>query len=124
MDFQTLYDLANAAGKCAVNKLKVQPMVVQQHANIIDDSSPVINEWYVADGVCGFAWVNIKPGNSAFAKWLKTKNLADKDSYYGGVTILISDYNQSMQKKEAYAYAFAKVLRHNGIKAQSYSRMD
>lgn len=109
MDFQTIYDLAHAAGMAAVNKLKVVPMVVQQHQNVMDDNSPVTKKWYVADGVCGFAWVNVKPGNSAFANWLKVKKLASRDSYYGGVSIWISDFNQSMQKKK---HTLEHLLKH------------
>ena len=44
---------------------------------------------------CGFAWVNVKPGTSKFAKWLKEKELASKDSFKGGVTIWVGDFNQS-----------------------------
>jgi hypothetical protein len=36
----------------------------------------------------------------------------------------VRDFNQSLQKKEAYAYAFAKVLNQAGINAHVESRMD
>lgn len=123
VDWQELYNKAHAAGLEAVSKLQVTPMVVTGHANPLDDSSPVTEAYYVADGVCGFGWVNVKPGNSAFAKWLVKNDYASK-SYEGGVTIWVSYFNQSLQKKEAYAYAFAKVLSDNGIRAYAGSRMD
>jgi hypothetical protein len=36
----------------------------------------------------------------------------------------VFDYNQSMELKEAYAHAYAKVLRDAGFNAYANSRMD
>jgi hypothetical protein len=58
------------------------------------------------DGVCGFAWVVVKPATSSFAKWLKKTGWADK-AYGGGLSIWIGGYNQSMTRKEAHAAAMA-----------------
>lgn len=113
MDLQKLYNDADAAGRAAVEKLEVQPMIVTDGQK----------QYYVPDGVCGFAWINIRPGNSKFANFLKKQGLA-RSSYYGGVDVWVSQYNQSMRKKEAYAAAFASVLCENGINAYSSSRMD
>jgi len=124
VDWQALYDAAHKAGMDAANTVEVIPMVVQQRANPMDDSSAVVKSYFVGDGVCGFAWVNISPGNCAFANWLKKSKLADRDSYYGGVTVWVHDFNQSMTRKEAYAGAFARVVREAGIKAYCMSRMD
>lgn len=96
-NFQAMYDAAHAAGdKAAINKIPT-PMQVQ---GFMPES----------EGLCGFAWVNVKPGTSRFAKWLKEKNLARKDDYYGGVTIWVGAYGQSVARKEAYVYAFAAEL--------------
>lgn len=124
--FDAMYSDADEAGMAAVRKLTVVPMIVgtakDLFSNEIDRTKPV---YFVEDGPCGFAWVNIKPGTSAFAKWLVKNQMARKDSYYGGVTVWVSQFNQSMQKKEAYAYAFAEVLRTKyGFKAYASSRMD
>lgn len=124
MNVDQIYAKADAAGKAAVEKLHVVPMIVG-HAkgvfgNDIDYSKPT---YYVEDGVCGFAWVTVKPANSKFAKWLKQSGLG-RNGTYGGVSMWIRDYNQSLQKKEAYASAFARVLNENGINAYSESRMD
>lgn len=124
IDHPDLFLLADKAGKEAVAKLKVTPMVVQQHTNPMDDNSPVKQQWFIEDGVCGFAWVNIKPANSKFANWMKKMGYGRTDSYYGGLSYWIGDYGQSMQKKEAYANAFAGVLQEYGIKAYASSRMD
>ena len=114
--FQFIFDSARAAGLKAVENAYVRPMVVTNEASG--------ESWYVADGVCGFAWINVKPGTSKFARWLKKAGLARSDDYYGGVIISVRDFNQSMQKKETYAYAFAKVLEENGITATAISRID
>lgn len=74
---------------------------------------------------CGFAWVNIKPGTSALAKYLKSKDLARK-SYYGGVDVWNpgGSMTQSMDIKEVGAQAFAEVLCKYGVKAYMQSRPD
>lgn len=121
--FNALYQSAHQAGMEAVAKLQVTPMVVTQHSDPLNDASPVQKAWYVADGVCGFAWVVVKPATSKFARWLKAQKLA-RSAYGGGLQIWVSAFNQSMQKKEAYAGAFAAVLRSAGIDAWADSRMD
>lgn len=125
MDCSSLYAKADAAGRAAVEKLKVVPMVVGHAKGVFGNDIDYSRETYfVEDGVCGFAWVNVKPANSKFAKFLKENLRARNDSYLGGVSLSISQYNQSLQKKEAYAYAFAKVLEEAGIRAYANSRMD
>ena len=49
---------------------------------------------------------------------------ARKDSYLGGVTIWIHEFNQSMNHKESFAMKLAEILRENGIKANDGSRLD
>ncbi len=122
-EFEMLYLNGRKAGLEAADRMTPVPMIVSEHSNMMDDNSPVKKSWYVADGVCGFAWVVIRPGNSPFANWLKKNKIADKH-YYGGVSIWVSDFNQSMMKKEAYAAAMANVFSEAGIKAFSGSRMD
>lgn len=118
-----LYAAAHNAGNAAVKSATIAPMIVQQRANPLNDNSDLVNEYFVSDGVCGFASVIVKPANSAFAKYLKM-NCGARKSYYGGIDLPIYDFNQSLQKKEAYAYAFAKVLNEAGINAYVNSRMD
>jgi len=122
-ELRRLFAAADAAGKAAASGTTPEPMVVQQHASMLNDASPVVKEWLVPDGVCGFAWVVIRPGNCRAANYAKAHWNARKD-YYGGVSISCHDYNQSMTRKEAYAHAFAGVLRSAGIDARGQSRMD
>jgi hypothetical protein len=114
LTFDQLYQKAQEAGNAAAAAMTPTPMVV------------VGNNFreVVYDGACGFAWVNVKPGTSKFARWLKAKGYARPDSYYGGVCIWVSQFNQSVERKEAYARAMAHVFSEAGIKAYAASRLD
>ena len=75
--------------------------------------NPDTGESYPPFPICGFAWVNIKPGNSSFALWLKKQDIAHK-AYYGGVDIWISGYDQSHDLKYAHAQGMAEVFQSAG----------
>ena len=74
---------------------------------------------------CGFAWVNITPGNCQIANYLKKINVAQR-SYARGVDVWNPSQHgtQSMDVKEAGAQAFADVLRKYGFSAYMESRAD
>jgi len=80
-------------------------------------------DYIVNDGVCGFAWINIKPGTSRFARYLKEKGIARK-AYEGGINIWVHQFGQSYEKKMSYARAFASVLQREGIRAYASGRLD
>ena len=122
--FQDIWDKAHEAGLNAGKNAIPTPMIVQERENPLDDNSKLKKLYHVSEGACGFAWVNIKPATSSFARWMKKQGLARPDSYYGGITVWISEFGQSITRKEAYGSAFAKVLQNNGIKAYMSSRMD
>ena len=124
-NFSLWLEEAHRAGMGAVSQANVVPMVVSEHSNPLDDNSPVKQSWFVADGPCGFAWVTVRPANSSFALWLKKFHGSDwKTVYGGGIQLWVSAFNQSMQKKEAYAAAYAGILQMHGINAYAGSRMD
>jgi hypothetical protein len=102
---------------------------------------PEVTRPGVYAGACGFAWVNIRPGNGRFAKWACAQTEAEwgrpnlklaGKAYHGGVEIWIGGqipqsvdhYGQSVDIKYAYAGAYAKVLRDHGIYAHAGSRLD
>lgn len=122
-EFETLYAKAHEAGHAAAVAVNPVPMVVGEADGLSNRFKPGGQQWFVSEGVCGFAWIVVRPGNSSFARWLKKEKKASKD-YYGGVSLWIRDYNQSMQRKEAYAHAFAGVLKAAGIEAYGQSRLD
>ena len=122
---------AHEAGMAAGTAAMPPTMIVSKHANPMDDSSPVVKEWIVPDGPCGFASVTIRPANSRAAKVMaevfdgKFGGRASRNSYSGGMMLWIYEFNQSLVRKEAYAHAFADTLRNAGIdRVSSDSRMD
>lgn len=133
-----IFNQALEAGMKAMDEANVIPMFVQQHANMADDNSPVVKQYHVEGGVCGFAWIKFKantPANRKFLNGLKKAGLAGDDkfenknvvwskSYTGGYQYWVAQGGQSMQRKEAFAYAFNNVLDSNGITAYVGSRMD
>lgn len=129
---QKIMDAAIEAGMEALNKKIPTPMVVQQHANMLDDNSPVAQSWVVDSGVCGFADIRFKANttpNRKFLAGLKKAGLVGEHgvwskSYQGGYSYWVSQGGQSLERKEAFAYAFRKVLEANGISAYVSSRMD
>jgi hypothetical protein len=103
--------IAHEAGHKAAMAAIPVPMVINGYAPI-------------DDGVCGFAWVTIRPATSRFAKWAG-KTLGASKAYGGGLMIWISDYHQSMTRKEAYACAYARTLGEQGIPGIGWgSRID
>lgn len=117
VSYQDLFNRAVAAGMEAGKGCTPVPMTVNGY-----EDDPVM------DGPCGFAWVNfsMKKGlGRRFGQWLIKNDHAHKDSYCGGVTVWVSEFGQSMARKEAYAAAMAKVFQDAGIEnAYPQSRMD
>jgi len=125
--------LALEAGIKALNTAKPTPMIVEQHTNMIDDNSPVAKSWVVDGGVCGFAWVQFKANTTPNRKFLaglkKAGMVGEKGSdwgksYQGGYSYWVGQGGQSMERKIAFASAFAQVLSDNGITVYTGSRMD
>lgn len=116
---------AHEAGLAAGAAATPPVMVVRKHANPFDDKSPVLDEWVIPDGPCGFAWVTVRPANAPIAKALKLAfpNRV-RPGYHGGAEFSVWEFNQSMVRKERYAEAFAAVLTSAGHTAHAGSRMD
>ena len=122
---QEIYSEAHSAGMAAGHGCTPTPMVVGTPTTPLGNDIDYEKEtYYVADGMCGFAWINIKPARGKFVKYLKDNDIGRKDSYYGGYTIWVSGFGQSLARKESYARAFANHLNKNGITAYSMSRID
>lgn len=117
VDFLSIHRQADAAGMAAGLALEPHPMIVSTQFGSSDQKS-----WFVPDGVCGFAWVEF-PGNTSWGRWAKAAKIA-RPNHPRGLCIWVSQFNQSMQKKEAYARAYVEVLRKHGIECHMQSRMD
>lgn len=74
---------------------------------------------------CGFAWVNVTPGNSAMARYL-VENCGARKSSRKGVDVWnpSKSFTQSMDVRYAGAVAFAEALQVFGIQAEAMSRGD
>lgn len=117
-----IWNAAIAAGTAAGDALVPVPMTVVEGDALSGQPLPNAKRYYVPSGVCGFAWVSFK-GNTGFGRWAKRHGYARK-AYGGGLQYWVSQYGQSMEKKEAFAHAMAESLRANGISAYAGSRMD
>lgn len=125
--FARQHAAAHAIGMAAGEEALTTPMVVVQHANPLNDDSEIVKVYEpVMDGPCGFAYVYFRPGNHPFVNWLKRQGIGFK-RYYGGWEFSVRAFGQSMQRKEAYARAYANALRSAGIEGLTVgytSRMD
>ena len=115
INFFQLFMNAKTAGEKAMLEATPQPMLVAGGAR----------PYLVEGGVCGFAWVNVYGirSNSKLGKKLEQLGFR-KNSYEKAYQYWIFDGGQSMERKEAYAYAMADVLRAAGLRAYGGSRMD
>lgn len=124
-EWQELWDAAEAKGFAAGDAAVPTPMIVGSPSTPLGSDVDFSQKTYfVSEGVCGFAWVKVRPGTSSFARWLVRTGRSRGKAYHGGVDIWIGHYGQSMQRKEAFAYAMAETFREAGIKAYAGSRMD
>ena len=112
--FSALVGVAHAAGIRAGRECRPIPMVVSTAAGIEIEC--------VDDGACGFAWVAFA-GNTAFGRWAKKEGIA-RSHYPSGLCIWVSEFGQSVDRKAAYAGAYAQVLRNSRIDAFADSRLD
>jgi hypothetical protein len=114
-EFQALADRAREAGIQAGIEASPVPM------HVIDELRGQL--WRVDDGACGFAWVTVKPANSSFGIWAKKTGLM-RSAYGGGIQYWVSEFGQSVERKSAFAAAYAETLRAAGIDAFAGSRLD
>jgi len=121
--FAKLWKKAKEAGMKAGENTQPTPMLLTEREQPFDRTSKVVQTWYVQEGPCGFAWITVRPGTTAFARWLK-KHAHGHKGYYGGVEVFIDEHGQSIERKEAHAHALAAILREAGINATVGSRLD
>jgi len=75
------------------------------------------------EGLCGHAWLRIPDARRDFARWLVKTGRGNKH-YKSGAQYFADVDSQSLDRKKAYAMAFATVLRHNGIHCEVETRLD
>ena len=106
-----LYGYASGAGERAVKNCVPTPMYIHGY------NEPIM------DGAAGFAWVVILDARKQFPRWLKKHQIGHL-RYNGGWAVHSKGCGQSYDRAKAYANAFAKVLRQNGIDCTVESRLD
>ena len=116
-----LFQRAYAAGMDALNAAVPVPMRIVE-ADIWGKPKAGSQVWVEPEGMCGFAWVRIK-GNTGFARTMKSMGFFRK-AWDRGFEFWVSEGGQSVERKEAFARAFAKVLRDGGVDAYADSRLD
>jgi hypothetical protein len=122
LKFTALIDRAGEAGMAAGNAVTPTPARFRGMSG----------EVFVLDeGMCGFAWVNI-PGTSSLARWVKANQQAMTDrhgfgvhkGYPRGLDLWCRNFDQSWERKKAWAKAFAEVLKAEGQSARHGDRLD
>jgi len=121
-DFSDLVKKAEAAGMAALEAAKPVPMIVGEADGFSNRFKPGAKLYYESEGACGFAWVWFK-GNTPFGRWMKRAGKASS-GYPTGLQVWVSEGGQSIARKEAYARAYAAVLKEAGITAYPGSRLD
>lgn len=106
-----LYGYASGAGERAAKNCVPTPMYIHGY------NEPIM------DGAAGFAWVIIHDARKQFPRWLKKHQIGHL-RYNGGWAVHAKECGQSSARAKAYANAFAKVLRQNGIDCSVESRLD
>jgi hypothetical protein len=118
-----IYSEAYEAGLLAGKDTDTPKFVVGSPTTPLGSDIDFKKKTYILDGLCGFAWVNISPARGAFVNWLKAQGIGSK-GYYGGYEIWVREFGQSVDRKYAFAQAFAEVLGKYGIEASAGSRLD
>jgi len=121
---EKVLERAHLMGMDAGRRVGVTPMIVGTPTELMGSEIDYSKKTYfVEGGVCGFAGVVIKPARGKFVSYLKS---IDKgyNRYGGGYYVPVREFGQSLTRKEAYAKAFADVLKEVGMKVFVDSRMD
>lgn len=104
MDFTIIYEEAMTAAKTAEAEYQAK---------------------YGEPMYCGFAWVDIPSARTPFVLWCKKNGVGSKHWKKGwSIWNPAGNNTQSMDIKEAGAYAFAQVLNQHGVVCNMASRAD
>ena len=106
-----LYQYASGIGRQAANKCIPTPVY------LCGEEEPLLN------GTFGSAWVVIHDARKRFPRWLRKQGIGYA-GYRGGWVVRAKGGSPSFEKAKAYADAFAKILRQNGVDCKVESRLD
>lgn len=103
LDWSQLYAWANEAGQRAAASAVPTPMFIQ--------GGEIVHE-----GAFGSASVRVPDARRGFARWLVQTGLGDRHYRSGGM-VFNPDRQASLDRNQAWATAFARVLTMNGLPA-------
>jgi hypothetical protein len=105
-----LFKLATDAGDFAAAQTVPTPM-------------QVVGYEIIMDGLCGWAQTVVPDGRRGFARWLLKSGKGSRH-YRSGVVVYANTRTQSHEIALAYANAFARVLRRNGVECKVEDALD
>ena len=130
---KSAYDIlveASEAAEAAVKACRPTPMIVGSPSTPLgNDVDPTQQTWFVEGGVCGFAWVVIRPARGTIVAELKKRKIGG--AHYGGGYSLSSwqlapsiRQDQSYERAVAAARGAVEVLKKYGVNAYVDARID
>ncbi|MCJ2187883.1 DUF6883 domain-containing protein [Novosphingobium beihaiensis] len=96
-----LFELADEHGQKAYEATVPTPMLLKDFG-------------IIEEGECGSAYILVADARRGFARWLINEGRGDRH-HKGGAAISCQMASQSVERAEAYAKAFARVLALNGV---------
>lgn len=109
---------AQEAGKLAAQDCQDDTVLQRRVWPFVDDS-PVVTT-VAPRSRFTFAWVDVvsshNPASATFARWAKRNLRAEVDAWqHDVVRFYVGEIGESLPRKYARAYAYARVLRDHGI---------
>lgn len=121
---KALHAQAHSAGMAALEAAVPTPMLWGSPTHPLGSNVDLTKPHSVDfEGPCGFASICFK-GNTAFGRAMKKAGIAKSYSASPGLYIWVREGGQSLERKEAYAWAYASVMVEAGAKVWVESRMD
>ena len=131
--WQGIYDEARSAGLTAATVKKPQTVAFFESDGLSPETDTTLAQavqqgkqvWVETEGVCGFAWIHFPKWREPFEKWLVASGNGKLEHYpKNHVSIWVSEFNQSYERKVAYAQTFAAALQKHSITAYPGDRLD
>ena len=130
---KSAYDIlveASEAAEAAVKACRPTPIIVGSPSTPLgNDVDPTQQTWFVEGGVCGFAWVVIRPARGTIVAELKKRKIGG--AHYGGGYSFSSwqlapsiRQDQSYERAVAAARGAVEVLKKYGVNAYVDARID
>jgi hypothetical protein len=130
---KSAYDIlveASESAEQAVKACRPTPIIVGSPSTPLgNDVDPTQQTWFVEGGVCGFAWVVIRPARGTIVAELKKRKIGG--AHYGGGYSFSSwqlapsiRQDQSYERAVAAARGAVEVLKKYGVNAYVDARID